>query len=153
MAHSWMTPTNPVLFALAKNMPSVSPQSLSLEWLEPRFNMIRFPPETKLPSAILDRANVFVARTDDEVSVLCETAVGIQGDAVHGPLCGFRVVGVLDFALVGIMATLTQILADAQVSVLAVSTFNTDYVFVDMTSVDDATYALEQAGFTFVEQD
>lgn len=125
-------------------------QSLPLEWLEPRFKIVRFPPETKIASAILDQATVFFARTPDEVSVLCDASIDLVGDSTHGPLRGFRVVGPLDFAWVGIMATLTRVLADAEVSVITVSTFDTDYVFVDATSVDLATDALEHAGFAFV---
>lgn len=134
-------------------MPKVSPQSLSLEWLEPKFKIIRLPAESKLPTAILEQGMVFVARTDGEVSVLCESSIDLQSDAVHGPLRGFRVVGQLEFDWVGIMAALTQVLAHAQVSVMTVSTFDTDYVFVAESSVDDASRALKQSGFTFVGSD
>jgi hypothetical protein len=131
-------------------MLKVPRQSLPLEWLEPRFEIVRFPPETEISSAILNQETVFFARTPEEVSVLCEASIDLVGDSTHGPLRGFRVVGPMDFAWVGIVATLTRVLADAEISVITVSTFDTDYVFVDATAVERATGALKQAGFAFV---
>ncbi len=55
-------------------------------------------------------------------------------------------VGVLDFALVGILADLAGRLAQAGVSILAFSTFDTDWLLVPGARVEDARAALERAG-------
>jgi hypothetical protein len=56
------------------------------------------------------------------------------------------VAGPLDFALTGVAAALTAPLAAAEVSVLPVATFDTDYLFVREAALDRATAALRAAG-------
>ena len=42
----------------------------------------------------------------------------------------FRIQGVLDFSLIGILAKIAAALADNGISIFAVSTYNTDYVLI-----------------------
>ncbi len=51
---------------------------------------------------------------------------------------GFKVDGILDFSLVGIINDITKPLKDSQISVFVISTFNTDYIFVKKESFDRA---------------
>lgn len=87
-----------------------------------------------------------VTRTTDEVSIVASEP--IPGGRVEGPWRGFRVVGTLDFALTGILHSLAEPLAAAEISVFAISTFDTDYLLVRADRVVDARSAWEQAGFT-----
>ena len=57
-----------------------------------------------------------------------------------------RVVGKLELSLVGVIAALTKVLADAGISVFVVSTFDTDYLLVEEVSLDSAVETLEVAG-------
>jgi hypothetical protein len=63
---------------------------------------------------------------------------------------GFRVAGVLDFGLTGVLAGLTTPIATAGVSVFALSTFDTDYVLVREADWARARSVLEKAGHEFV---
>jgi hypothetical protein len=56
-----------------------------------------------------------------------------------------RVAGTIDFAVVGILASLVTPLAKAGIGVFAISTFDTDYLLVKMTDFDKAVVALRQA--------
>lgn len=56
------------------------------------------------------------------------------------------VVGPLDFGLTGILAMLAQPLANAQISIFAISTFDTDYVLVKETTLAAAIQALLESG-------
>jgi hypothetical protein len=65
---------------------------------------------------------------------------------------GFRCIkvgGPLDFSLTGILSSLTIPLAQAGISVLALSTFDTDYLLVKEAQVDRAIQKLSQAGYRF----
>lgn len=60
----------------------------------------------------------------------------------------FKVAGPLDFALTGILASIADPLAQAGVSIFAISTYNTDYLMVKEQKLDVALRALKQAGHT-----
>ncbi len=88
--------------------------------------------------------------TPDEVSLVApQLAVGEQVPVV-GPWRGFRVLGNLDFALTGILASLTAPLAVAQVSVFTVSTYDTDYLLVKTPTREAAIAAWNAAGIAVV---
>ena len=94
---------------------------------------------------------VFVGKTDEEVSLVCETC-NVPAGAIareDGWRC-FRIQGVLDFSLVGILAKITDVLANEGIGIFAVSTFNTDYVLVKEADFDHALDALAAAGYSVV---
>lgn len=88
-------------------------------------------------------------RVDAELSVVCETRFVVEGvEAEHG-WRAFAVVGPLDFSLTGILARLSAVLADAEISIFAVSTYDTDVILVKADRLEAAVQALETAGYRF----
>lgn len=85
-----------------------------------------------------------VTRTADEVSVVGPQA--LEGARAEGPWRAFRVAGVLDFSLTGVLHELTGPLADAGVSVFVQSTFDTDYILIREESAAAAVSAWRSAG-------
>jgi hypothetical protein len=114
---------------------------MTLELLEKEYAVCR------LEAPVLP-AGEFVSLTmsGGEVSLVCEAAAAPPGGIAETGWRGLRVAGVLDFALIGILAGLTDTLAKAGVSVFAVSTYDTDYLFVRARSLDAAIQALKAAG-------
>ena len=91
---------------------------------------------------------VFVGKTDEELSLVCETAVvPAHTLAREDGWRAFRVCGELDFSLVGILAKLSGALADAGIGIFAVSTYNTDYILVKEVDFGHAAEALAAAGY------
>lgn len=88
-----------------------------------------------------------LVRTSDELSVVClERYVPPEVKAESG----WRVIqvqGPLDFSYVGVLASIAEPLAQAGVSIFAISTFDTDYILVKENSLDQAVEALNLAGF------
>ncbi len=94
---------------------------------------------------------LFVGKTDEELSVVCPTdRVPDETEAREDGWRAFRIVGVLDFSLVGILAAITGVLAAAGIGIFAVSTFNTDYVLVKRGELERALAALVEAGYTVI---
>ncbi|MBS5449769.1 MAG: ACT domain-containing protein [Coriobacteriia bacterium] len=90
----------------------------------------------------------FTGHTDEERSLVCRTElVPANAIAREDGWRAFRVKGVLDFSLVGILAPIATLLADNGISLSAVSTFNTDYVLVKQESFERALALLDQAGY------
>jgi len=90
----------------------------------------------------------FFARTEDELSLVCRTECApdccIKRD---DHWCMFKVEGILEFSLIGILAGLTSTLAKEGIPVFAMSTFLTDYFLVQEPYFDAAVSALLRAGY------
>jgi hypothetical protein len=102
-----------------------------------------------MPTAPLAGAFVFFARTDEEISLVCEAGcVPPDALAVAPDWRALKVAGPLDFALVGVLAKIAALLAEAGVSLFAVSTYDTDYVLVRADALARAVAALSEGGYT-----
>lgn len=90
----------------------------------------------------------FVGRTDEEISLVCKTS-SVPGatTAREDGWKGFRIEGVLDFSLIGILSKISSVLAENKIGIFAVSTYNTDYILVKEENFGRALKALEDAGY------
>lgn len=87
----------------------------------------------------------FIQKTDEENSLVCLTEdvpanVIIQEDGWKA----LRVEGVLDFSLIGILSRISGILAENQISIFALSTYNTDYILVKKENFEKAISLLQE---------
>jgi hypothetical protein len=89
---------------------------------------------------------VSLTRTTDELCVVCAEAVVPEGIRCERGWRALQVQGPLDFSLTGVLASLAGTLAEAGVSLFAVSTYDTDYVLVREGQLDHAKLALTAAG-------
>ncbi len=91
----------------------------------------------------------FLGVTDEEISLVCPTQkVPADTLAREDDWRGFRVQGVLDFSLVGILAQISSLLAEQGISIFAVSTYNTDYIFVKSNVFNRTISVLQNAGYS-----
>lgn len=92
---------------------------------------------------------LFVGKTDVEISVVCLTA-----DVPHATLAredgwrALRVAEPMNFGLTGVLAGISTVLAQAGISIFAVSTFDTDYILMKGENLGLAQSALEAGGYT-----
>ncbi|MBR2523712.1 MAG: ACT domain-containing protein [Clostridiales bacterium] len=96
----------------------------------------------------LDSEFFFAARTDEEISLVCKTS-DVPSETIEREdgWRGFRITGVLDFGLIGILSKISGILADNGIGIFAVSTYNTDYILVKEENFDRALSALSDNGY------
>jgi len=93
----------------------------------------------------------FLAATDEEISLVMPTKA--MPEVTLSREDGwrmFRVQGVLDFSLIGILSRISSILAEEKIGIFVLSTFNTDYIMVKQENLPRAAEALQQEGYTFV---
>lgn len=97
----------------------------------------------------LTREFTFVAKTDEELSLVCKTS-DVPPNTIEREdgRRAFRIEGVLDFSLVGILSKISSLLADGGISIFAVSTYNTDYILTKKEDFDAALAILQKNGFT-----
>ena len=94
----------------------------------------------------------FIGKTDEEISLVCRTE-DTPADTTEREdgWRGFRIEGILDFSLTGILAKISGILAEKKIGIFAVSTYNTDYVLVKKGNLAGAMEALSAAGYETTE--
>ena len=91
----------------------------------------------------------FIGKTDEELSVVCSTeSVPQNATECDKGWKAFRIQGVLDFSLIGILSKISGILADNKIGIFAVSTYNTDYILTKKENFDDAIKVLSENGYT-----
>jgi uncharacterized protein len=90
-----------------------------------------------------------VTRTDNEVSVVCRDHDVPEGESVDRGWTVLEAMGPLAFSLSGVVASLVQPLADAELPIFVISTFESDYVLVRSADLARAADLLEDAGHEF----
>jgi hypothetical protein len=120
--------------------------SLTLQLIPGEFAVCRLSPVEQVPSWAGSAVFSSITRTGDELSIICPAA---QVPAVVKHEAGWRVVkcqGPFAFTETGILASVLAPLAAAQIGILAVATFDTDYVLVKAERLEDALRTLAAAG-------
>ena len=89
-----------------------------------------------------------ITYTDSETSVVCAMASVPKGARVQGPLIAFEIAGPLDFSTVGVLSGLLEPLAKQGISILVMSTFDTDWILVQSSHADEAMTIWKRDGNT-----
>lgn len=115
---------------------------LSLSVLPQKLAICRLDKDARIP-AWVEGDNFFsITKTDDELSIVCSENRLPDDIKVEKNWRAFKVEGPLDFSLTGILASLAKPLAQAKISIFAVSTFDTDYLLVKSDKLDEAVKVL-----------
>lgn len=94
----------------------------------------------------------FFAKTDVEISLVCKSE-DVPFDVItrDDGWSGFYFDETLDFSIIGILSKISAVLAENNIGIFAVSTYNTDYILVKSENFDKAVSVLKSNGYTFVE--
>lgn len=107
------------------------------------YAIVRLGPVEPVPTWVECGVFYSVTRTPEELSILVETAAVPQGLEKEGGWKGLKLEGPFPFDAIGILAGILDPLAKAGISILAVSTYDTDYVFVKEAQFDRAIDVLD----------
>lgn len=123
---------------------------MRLERLEGRYAVARAAAAEPLPAGLFGAAGLVSAtRLGDELSLVVpeEALAALEAlERVERGFAAFRVAGTLDFALTGVLADLAGALASAEISLFAISTFDTDCILVREDRAEAAAEAWRAAG-------
>ena len=93
----------------------------------------------------------FIGKTNEELSLVCKTEdTPLETVEREDGWKGFRICGVLDFSLIGILSKISGILAENKIGIFAVSTYNTDYILVKEDNFEKAMVALAAACYEII---
>ena len=95
---------------------------------------------------------IFAGKTDEEASLVCLTNdVPSNTTERDDGWKAFRIQGILDFSLIGILSAISGILAENEIGIFAISTFNTDYILTKAENYQRAIDVLANAGYEIVD--
>jgi hypothetical protein len=121
--------------------------ALTFSLLPETFSICRLPHGSAIPLWALIHSFFSITQTNEELSIVCPDAAtptsGIQAERNFRCL---RVQNPLDFATTGVLASILEPLAQAQISIFSISTYDTDYVLVKEANLQGAIEILTQAG-------
>ena len=125
---------------------------MKLTQLQNTFNIHRLAQNAKVPESALESHFFAIARTGDELSIVLPDTVPIGSDLCEQGWAGFKIEGPLDFSMVGVLAGISNALAEAGVSIFALATYDTDFVLVKREQVRAALEALNLAGYQVIKE-
>jgi uncharacterized protein len=129
----------------------VTNRKLALSLLPQSFAICKLAVGAAIPTWATAADFVSITRTGDELSIVAE-ARWIPADLTSEIVWrSLKAHGPFDLSEVGVLAALVKPLAEAGISVFAISTFTTDYLFAKADQLQNALTALRQAGHTVHE--
>ena len=117
-----------------------------LSTIQDRFAICQLAPHSSIPEWAYSSGFFSITRTDEEISIICpevnvpENIISNYGWRV------FKIEGQFNFDEIGVLNSITTPLAKAQISLLTISTYNTDYILIQESYYDQARLILKSAG-------
>ena len=132
-------------------MLNMTQKKLTIRLLKDSYAVCRLAKDDKPPVWINDSEFYSVTKTADELSVVC-LQKGIPNDIkCEKDWRILKVEGPLDFSLIGILSSISTILAQQRISIFAVSTYDTDYILVKDADIDSAVKALADENYEIIK--
>ena len=123
-------------------------KGITLRLLKERFAVCRI---RKTEQADLTVPFTFLSVTEEEVSLVCpEDSAPVETLAREDGWRCLKIEGILDFSMIGVIAGISQTLAQAGISLFAISTYNTDYVLIREAMLEKAINALSGDGYALI---
>ena len=123
---------------------------MKLELLDDTFAIHRLSPSAKIPDEVFGEAFFNIVKTKEELPIVCRNSLTLNSERCNQGWSCIKVSGPLDLNTTGILAKLSKVLAEAQISIFAISTFDSDYILVKAEKTNKAVAALNSADFRFI---
>jgi hypothetical protein len=117
-------------------------RNLTLSLMPDSYAICRLAADAKVPDWAYQGSFYSISKTSDELSIVVDQRYAPAGIKKSENWKGFKVEGPLDFSLTGILAALSKTLADNQIPLFSISTFDTDYIIVESKYYEKAKRVL-----------
>ena len=122
----------------------------TLKLLEDKFAIHSFAEDEQIPAEVFKAPIFFIGKTYEELSIVCPEELELNSIEQENGWVALEVMGPLAFSLTGIMSQISGVLASANISIFAISTFDTDYILVKQDTVEQAIQSLRKDGYKVV---
>lgn len=124
---------------------------LTLKLLQEYYGVCQLDKKDRIPEWVMDSDFYSITKTLDELSLVC-----LENSVPNDIRCekDWRILmieGPLDFSLIGILAAISNILAQKAISIFAISTYDTDYILVKNKDINLAVATLTENQYEIIE--
>ncbi|MEL4305361.1 ACT domain-containing protein [Methanococcoides sp. LMO-2] len=120
---------------------------LNLTLLKNKFGVCRLEGDNSIPEWADSNEICSITRTAEELSIVCPEENIPSGIICEKDWKCLKVEGPLDFSLIGILARISNLLAEEKISIFVISTYNTDYILVREADVKATIEKLSANGY------
>ncbi|WNC67154.1 ACT domain-containing protein [Thalassotalea nanhaiensis] len=122
----------------------------TLQVLDELFTIHSFTPETEIPSSVFSAKVYFISKTYDELSIVVPEDIQLNSLESESGWRALEVLGPLGFSLTGILSNIAGVLAEKEISIFAISTFDTDYILVKQDTLKKAVNSLRANDYLII---
>ena len=132
-------------------MIKLTKQNLTLKLLKDIYGVCRLNKDESIPSWAFDGEFSSITKTDDELSIVC-----LKDNIPKDTKCELdwkilKILGPLDFSLIGILSKISTLMAENNISIFAVSTYDTDYIMIKENDLKQAVSILENNSYKIIK--
>ncbi|AOT69002.1 ACT domain-containing protein [Geosporobacter ferrireducens] len=129
----------------------MSKKILTMELLNGKYGVCRLDKTESIPEWAKESKFFSATKTSDEVSIVCDEDNIPNGIVAEKDWRILKIIGPLDFSLIGILSSVSTVLAQKRISIFAISTYDTDYILVKNIDLDNALFALTNEGYEVIK--
>lgn len=123
---------------------------LTMKLLKEKYGVCRLDKTELIPQWAQNGDFFSITRTAEELSIVCSEDNIPDGIKCERAWKVLKIEGTLDFSLIGILASISTILAHKGISIFAISTYDTDYILIKNNSIDNAINSLIMEGYEII---
>lgn len=123
---------------------------MQLEILDNKLKVVKLNANEAVPEIVFKQEFYSITKTNEELSIVVDEDIDIQSDIIEYNWRAMKIVGTLDFSLIGILSRISTILAQAEISIFAISTYNTDYILLKANKLEKAIEVLKQNNYEII---
>ena len=124
---------------------------LTMKLLKETYGVCRLDNNESIPEWVQKSSFFSITRTSDELSIVCSLENIPNGIKFEKEWRILKIEGPLDFSLIGILASISTILAQRGISIFAISTYDTDYILVKNIDIDNAVKSLIKEHYDVID--
>ena len=122
---------------------------LKIKILNEKFTIHRFSINDAVPGEVYGSTFYHICKTEDELSIISDSNIRLDSPRSESGWSCLKLVGPFEFTQTGILSGVLQVLADIKIGILAISTYDTDYILVKTENLATAKNALQSTGYIF----
>ncbi|WP_411679769.1 ACT domain-containing protein [Clostridium thailandense] len=124
---------------------------LTMKLLKEKYGVCKLDKTEDTPEWVKNSEFFSITRTSDELSIVCSEANIPNNIKCEKDWRVLKVEGPLDFSLIGILASISTILAQKGISIFAISTYDTDYILIKNKDIDNAISSLLEEEYEVIK--
>lgn len=125
-------------------------ENLTLKLLDKTYAVCSLSKNKKIPLWAIEGDFLSITKTEDELSIVCEEKNVAEGIKYEGNWKILKIEGPLDFSLVGILAKISNLMAKNNISIFAISTYDTDYILIKLGNINKAIEVLKKDNYNII---